>query len=146
SSRAGEEVRRVQCAVCGDIHAFKKPRGAAEDAEPVSVTRRRKLEKLDWLAGIENYDRSSAVRYSPKTALALHQIVIHPSFGVGFVSEVLGDNKVELTFRNNVARVVVHGRGTNDEELRGDSVDEQELRNLLKLEMGPTPEEIAAER
>lgn len=99
-----------------------------------------KLEKLDWLAGIQSYDRSSAVRYSPKTELALHQIVVHPSFGVGFVSEVLGDNKVELTFRkveltfrNNVTRVVVHGRGASDEDLRGDSVDEEELKNLLKL-------------
>ena len=142
----GEEVRRVQCAVCGDIHAYKKPRGNAEDAEPVSVARRRKLEKLDWLQGIESYDRGSAVRYSPKTALALHQVVVHPSFGVGFVSEVLDDNKVELTFRNNVTRVIVHGRGANDEELRGELVEEEELRNLLKLELGPTPEEIAAER
>ena len=32
----GDEVRRVQCGVCGDIHSFKPPRGRDEESpEPL---------------------------------------------------------------------------------------------------------------
>lgn len=87
----------------------------------------------DWKRAMETYDRSTAVQYGPRVALGLHQIVVHPSFGVGFVSEILGNSKVELTFRN-VSRIAVHGRGITDEELRGSRVDEGQLRKMLALE------------
>jgi hypothetical protein len=142
----GDEPRRVQCAVCGNVHSYKKPRGAEDEGEPVTVARRKALKKLDWRAGITSYDRTRALRYSPRTRFDLHAFVVHPTFGVGFVSEVMGDNKVEVIFRDDSARVLVHGRGENDEELRGERVESSELEGLLNLELGPSPEEIAAER
>ena len=109
----GNDIRRVQCTVCNDIHAFKKPRGPEpEPAEPPPAAEsRRKIEKLGWMAAITNTDRQNCVRYSPKTQLKLHQLVVHPSFGVGFVTEILGDLKAELTFRDDVKRILVHARG-----------------------------------
>src|SRR5688572_30558344 len=143
----GDEVRRVQCGVCGDIHSFKPPRGRDEESpEPLSVSRRKSMKKLSWLDGVNQYDVEDAVRYSPKTQLQLHQIVVHPTFGVGFVSELMGDNKAELTFRNDLQRTLVHGRGETDDERRGERVPPEEVKNLLGLELGPSPEEIAAER
>jgi hypothetical protein len=143
----GDEVRRVQCGVCGDIHSFKPPRGRDEESpEPLSVSRRKSMKKLSWHDGVHQYDVEDAVRYSPKTLFQIHQIVVHPTFGVGFVSEVMGDNKVELTFRNDLQRLFLHGRGESEDERRGERVPPEEVKNLLGLELGPGPEEIAAER
>lgn len=143
----GEEIRRVQCSVCGDMHAFKPPRGGDDDnPEPLVATKKRGQRKVKWLEGISNADRGNAARYSPKTEFAVGQLVVHPHFGVGFVSDLTGDRKVEVMFRNDLARVLVHGRGENEEELRGDRVPEEEVGQLLGIEMGPSPEEIAEER
>nr|MCH9686240.1 hypothetical protein [Deltaproteobacteria bacterium] len=143
----GEEIRRVQCAVCGDTHAYKPPRGGDDDnPETVAAAKRRGLKKPDWLDAMNLFDHKTAVRYSPRTRVKESQIVVHPTFGVGYVSEIVGEQKVEVKFRNNLLRVLVHGRGTDEAQLQGDKVDEEEVKQLLGLEMGPSPEEIAAER
>ncbi len=140
----GNEIRRVQCAVCGDAHAFKPPRGSEDDSpEPVA---KRQVRKLPWRDGIRSYDGTQAVRYSPHVDLHMHQVVVHPTFGLGFVSELVGEQKVELTFRDDVTRVLVYGRGATDEQRKGESVPIEEVQQLIRLEMGPSPEEIAAER
>ena len=72
--------------------------------------------------------------------------MVHSSFGVGFVSDIAGEQKVEVTFRGDVTRVLIHGRGESDDEQRGERVPANDVRQLLGLELGPTPEEIAAER
>jgi len=37
-----DEVRRVQCSPCGDVHSYRKPRGEADEEipEPVSAKKR----------------------------------------------------------------------------------------------------------
>src|SRR5688572_7944025 len=41
-----EEIRRVQCQVCGDVHAFRKPRGEGGEAGPEDLpTRKGRLSK-----------------------------------------------------------------------------------------------------
>ena len=52
----GNDIRRVQCGVCNDIHAYKKPRGPEpEPAEPAppaeagrAVHRRARLSRPRW--------------------------------------------------------------------------------------------------
>src|SRR5215467_1282679 len=42
-----DEVRRVQCVVCGEVHAYRKPRGdAAEDGDAAKGGRRDK--RMTW--------------------------------------------------------------------------------------------------
>jgi transcription elongation factor Elf1 len=36
-SKYEEEIRRVQCNPCGDVHSFRKPRGETEDDVPEPV-------------------------------------------------------------------------------------------------------------
>ena len=140
----GEEIRRVQCAVCGDTHAFKPPRGGDDDnPEPIVAKKRGAQRKMKWLEGVNSADRGNAARYAPKTLFAVGQLIVHPHFGVGFVADLTGDRKVEVMFRNDLARVLVHGRGQNDEELRGDRVPEEEVQQLLGIEMGPSPEAVS---
>ena len=36
-----DEIRRVQCQVCGDVHAYRKPRGDTVEAQEGSAERRK---------------------------------------------------------------------------------------------------------
>ena len=47
-SKYEDEIRRVQCNPCGDVHSFRKPRGEAEEdiPEPVAARKRALLKKL----------------------------------------------------------------------------------------------------
>ena len=66
----GDEIRRAQCAVCGDSHAYKLPRGGSDDGpEPAVAQRHRATKKLGWLEGMNTYDLDDAVRYTPKVRL-----------------------------------------------------------------------------
>ena len=49
-SKYEDEIRRVQCNPCGDVHSFRKPRGETEDdvPEPVAAEKRALLKKPGW--------------------------------------------------------------------------------------------------
>ena len=48
-SKYEDEIRRVQCNPCGDVHSFRKPRGDAEDdvPEPIAAKKRAMMKKAD---------------------------------------------------------------------------------------------------
>ena len=49
-SKYEDEIRRVQCNPCGDVHSFRKPRGEAEEdiPEPMAANKRALLKKPTW--------------------------------------------------------------------------------------------------
>src|SRR5438105_1576974 len=49
-SKYEDEIRRVQCNPCGDVHSFRKPRGDVEDdvPEPIAAKKRAMMKKLTW--------------------------------------------------------------------------------------------------
>lgn len=98
-----DEIRRVQCVSCGEVHAYRPARGVAE---PVAAAR---PSWDDAMARFTDADRSAAPPYSIRTTYALNSLVQHPVFGVGVVVEVLPDAKVDVVFRDRTA-VLVHGR------------------------------------
>ncbi|MBI5480118.1 MAG: hypothetical protein HY906_14725, partial [Deltaproteobacteria bacterium] len=105
-----DEIRRVQCNPCGDVHSFRKPRGELDEEppEPLAVRRRQQLKKPTW----EEFFGEARVPprpYSFRETYEESDVVDHPKFGVGFVSEILSDDKVELTFRDE-RRILVHNR------------------------------------
>jgi hypothetical protein len=98
-----DEIRRVQCVSCGEVHAFRVPRGGPA---PAAVA------KPSWdeaIAGFSAEDRSNAPPYSIRTTYDVNHLVAHPVFGVGVVVEILPDNKVEVVFQDR-ALVLVHAR------------------------------------
>lgn len=107
-----DEIRRVQCVVCGDVHAYRKPRGdGAEDAD--LVPKKRAYTKPSWndaLTKCAENDLGGCRAYSIRDAYEEGDFVLHPVFEVGVVTESLPDNKVEVVFRDG-ARVLVHNRG-----------------------------------
>jgi hypothetical protein len=108
-----DEIRRVQCQVCGDVHAYRKPRGDAVEAHEGAAAERKKLSrKPSWdeaMGQVTEQDLASCRPYSIRDTYEEMDVVSHPKFGTGFVTELLPDNKVEITFKDE-RRVLVHNR------------------------------------
>jgi Zn ribbon nucleic-acid-binding protein len=108
-----DEVRRVQCVVCGEVHAYRKPRGDSAEEASDAVPKRSAPRRATWddaLARASEADLANCRPYSVRDAYEEGDVVFHPKFDVGFVSDLLPDNKVEILFRDE-ARILVHNRG-----------------------------------
>lgn len=108
-----DEIRRVQCSPCGDVHPYRKPRTEAEDEipEPIAAKKRATLKKPTWQEAMDRggaKGRNHARPYSIRDSYAEGDAVLHPKFGIGFVTEI-SENKVEVTFEDE-RRVLVHNR------------------------------------
>jgi hypothetical protein len=110
-SKYEDEIRRVQCNPCGDVHSFRKPRGDVEDdvPEPIAAKKRAMLKKHSFDEFFAKHSDKNAKPYEFRERYNENTIVTHPKFGKGFVSEVVSDSKVEITFKDS-RRVLVHNR------------------------------------
>jgi hypothetical protein len=110
-SKYEDEIRRVQCNPCGDVHSFRKPRGDVEDdvPEPIAAKKRAMMKKVTWEEFFHKHGEKGGKPYEFREHYHDNAIVTHPKFGRGFVSEVLSDSKVEITFKDS-RRVLVHNR------------------------------------
>lgn len=110
-SKYEDEIRRVQCNPCGDVHSFRKPRGEAEEdlPEPVAARKRALLKKLTWEEFFAKHGERNAKPYEFRDTYRENAIVFHPKFGKGYVSEVVSESKVEITF-GDARRILVHNR------------------------------------
>ena len=110
-SKYEDEIRRVQCNPCGDVHSFRKPRGDVEDdvPEPIAAKKRAMMKKVTWDEFFHKHGEKGGKPYEFRELYHDNVIVTHPKFGRGFVSEVLSDSKVEITFKDS-RRVLVHNR------------------------------------
>ena len=110
-SKYEDEIRRVQCNPCGDVHSFRKPRGDVEDdvPEPIAAKKRAMLKKHSFDEFFAKHSDKNAKPYEFRERYHENVIVTHPKFGKGFVSEVVSDSKVEITFKDS-RRVLVHNR------------------------------------
>jgi Zn ribbon nucleic-acid-binding protein len=110
-SKYEDEIRRVQCNPCGDVHSFRKPRGEVEDdvPEPIAAKKRALLKKPTWEEFFAKHGEKTGKPYEFREAYSDNAIVTHPKFGRGFVTEVMSDSKVEITFKD-ARRVLVHNR------------------------------------
>jgi hypothetical protein len=110
-SKYEDEIRRVQCNPCGDVHSFRKPRGEAEEdmPEPVAARKRALLKKLTWEEFFAKHGERNPKPYEFRETYRENAIVFHPKFGKGYVSEVVSESKVEITF-TDARRILVHNR------------------------------------
>jgi Zn ribbon nucleic-acid-binding protein len=110
-SKYEDEIRRVQCNPCGDVHSFRKPRGEAEEdmPEPVAARKRALLKKLTWEEFFAKHGEKNAKPYEFRDTYRENAILVHPKFGKGYVSEVVSESKMEITFRD-ARRILVHNR------------------------------------
>jgi len=110
-SKYEDEIRRVQCNPCGDVHSFRKPRGDVEEdvPEPIAAKKRAMMKKPTWEEFFAKHSDKNAKPYEFREHYHENVIVTHPKFGKGFVSEIVSDSKVEITFKD-AKRVLVHNR------------------------------------
>ena len=110
-SKYEDEIRRVQCNPCGDVHSFRKPRGDVEDdvPEPIAAKKRALMKKPSFDEFFAKHSDKNAKPYEFREHYHEGAIVTHPKFGRGFVSEIVSDSKVEVTFKD-AKRVLVHNR------------------------------------
>src|SRR5689334_20125372 len=110
-SKYEDEIRRVQCNPCGDVHSYRKPRGEVEEdvPEPIAAKKRALMKKPTWEEFFTKHGEKHGKPYEFRETYTENIIVTHPKFGRGFVSEVMSDSKVEITFKDG-RRVLVHNR------------------------------------
>lgn len=102
-----DEVRRVQCSVCSETHSFRKPRGDADDElEPKQKKAARP--KPTWEQVMQK-SKKTPRPYSVSDSYGELDVIDHPKFGMGYVTDHLGLDKIEVTFQNEV-RVLIHNR------------------------------------
>jgi hypothetical protein len=109
-----DEVRRVQCVVCGEVHAYRKPRGDTVEEAGDGATKKSSQRRITWddaMARATEADLGNCRPYSIRDAYEEGDVVHHPVFDIGFVIELLPDNKVEVIFRDGGSRILVHNRG-----------------------------------
>ena len=110
-----QKVARVQCNTCGGQHAYRgksapaprtKSSGASRTEAGAAVNPSRQAITFEQL--LHGRDLSSARRYSPKEIYAKDEILEHPTFGYGIVTQVRSD-KVEVLFKT-FEKILVHRR------------------------------------
>jgi hypothetical protein len=109
-----DEVRRVQCVVCGEVHAYRKPRGDGTDEAGEGGAKKAAQKRMTWddaMSRATEADLANCRPYSIRDAYEEGDVVHHPVFDIGFVIELLPDNKVEVIFRDGGSRILVHNRG-----------------------------------
>ncbi len=109
-----DEVRRVQCVVCGEVHAYRKPRGDGTEEAAEGAAKKTTQKRMTWddaMARATDADLANCRPYSIRDAYEEGDVVHHPVFDIGFVIDLLPDNKVEVIFRDGGSRVLVHNRG-----------------------------------
>ncbi len=109
-----DEVRRVQCVVCGEVHAYRKPRGDGVEEAGEGAAKKSSQRRLTWddaMGRATEADLGNCRPYSIRDAYEEGDVVHHPVFDIGFVIELLPDNKVEVIFRDGGSRILVHNRG-----------------------------------
>jgi len=107
-SKYEDEIRRVQCNVCSDTHSYRKPKGETEEAEEPSAPKKKVKAKPTW-EQITQKSKKPPKPYAINEFYKENELLQHPKFGVGFVSENVGDDKIEVTFQVD-KRVLIHNR------------------------------------
>src|SRR3954468_2934002 len=142
-----DEVRRVQCVVCGEVHAYRKPRGDGVEGDGDGGGKKGGSKRMTWdeaMSRATDNDLANCRPYSIRDTYEDGDVVHHPVFDIGFVVEHMPDNKVEVIFRDGGARILVHNRG--DLASRMPDISEipaprevKKKKRAKKVEATPTP-------
>jgi hypothetical protein len=109
-SKYEDEIRRVQCNPCGDVHPYRKPRGESDEEEAAPAVKKKAVKaKPTWEQVMAKHAKKQPKVYQLGEFFKEMEVLSHPKFGVGFVTENIGDDKIEVTFKDD-KRVLVHNR------------------------------------
>lgn len=125
----GVRIMRVQCKTCGSVHAYRSssaptpsrrsssssssssassPQAKAKSTSR-AASRAAAAAELQYDDSLKGVDVSRARRYKPAIAFEADEVVDHPTFGLGLVTKMLEDRKIEVLFREGM-KVLAHAR------------------------------------
>jgi hypothetical protein len=111
----GTKIAKVECKTCRGVHAYKSAAGSASSPRRASSgTKTSKkgsngIGPSDYEKVIKGQDLSRAQRYRASTNFAEGDVVDHTNFGLGMVTRLLADSKIEVLFPIGM-KVLVHSR------------------------------------
>src|SRR6266550_1347850 len=92
-SKYEDEIRRVQCNPCGDVHPYRRPRGETAEEEEVTPAVKKKVKAKPTWEQVMAKSKKPPRAYSVPDFFKEMEIISHPKFGVGYVTEMIGDDK-----------------------------------------------------
>jgi hypothetical protein len=102
------KIAKVECKTCHALHAYRtkapaprKPRGAKKGKLPLTASEYETL--------IAGRDLSGAKPYKQDTTFAAEEVINHATFGLGVITKILTDKKIEVGFKVGL-KVLVHDR------------------------------------
>lgn len=104
--------KRVQCNTCSAQHVYKQYEpGKAPKKKKASAARKPGdgVRASDYAKYMEGRDRSSARRYSMKSAFTVGEVVEHLKFGTGVTTLRKGQHKIEILFPDG-PRILIHSQ------------------------------------
>ena len=103
-SLKGTRAHRVECKTCRDTHAYRKSEpGSRARATPKTPR------KTDYQKAVDGRDFATAIGYLTSSTFAKDDLVSHPKFGVGVVTDVLDSRMVSVVFEVGEKRML-HAR------------------------------------
>jgi hypothetical protein len=120
----GLQVRSARCEACKSEAVFRAPRARtkarlrevaasrktrAEKAPPRKSRRKKEDPGQAFRTLVGNMNPSTAKAYSIKNALAVGQLITHPSFGLGVVTTLAEEQKATVLFEDG-PRVLICNR------------------------------------
>jgi hypothetical protein len=100
-------IEKVVCKTCKGKHKYrpKPPKSRTKKAKKSTtkkkVTRRRKKDPaVIWEEALEGKDMSQSRTYAMDAVFATDEVLEHPTFGVGLITEVRAEGKMEVLFKD----------------------------------------------
>ncbi len=117
-------VLQVRCMTCKEVHPYKRPHGPLRPKKQAKTPRSRpraakkKTQKAkaapagppkEWDDLVLGKDPELFTPYSMKQTFELNELLVHPKFGQGVVTELRDGNKIEVAFHEGY-KTLIHNR------------------------------------
>ncbi len=95
-------VKKVLCSACQTEHAYKAPKSdGARGGAAANKTPTRRGRKKDWPSLVAKIEETEIADYDIHGDFTETPAIRHKKFGIGVVTKVLDDNKIEVLFQED---------------------------------------------
>lgn len=105
----GSRPAKVECKTCKGVHAYREEAPSPRSVRRSTARDSAAASQAAYDSMLAGKDISRAAKYRANETFDLEDVLDHKSFGIGVVTRVLADNKIEVAFANG-PKVLVHGR------------------------------------
>lgn len=102
-----DSIEKVECKTCHGKHKFRaaapkarKPKDPNAPARKVGVKKRKKDPTVIWEEALAGKDLSQLRTYAMSAEFADNQLLEHPTFGIGLITQVRAEGKMEVLFKD----------------------------------------------